>query len=221
MNFDNNNINQIINNIPNINGFLSHLNVTINELQDLLIKYNFSLYHHTYNGIKDTDNKYQVSTFLIESDLDTHYNYSYENIIKFVFTVISIFYLISVLSFPYFNKSTMYYYNNINYIKYKILWPLFMGIFMVPIWGFNLSSDCIKFLFKKYKYCNEISLNNRYILELTNDKILSFRYGYIEDTDEYSRIYYKMDKYYSVNISNNDNDNDNNINKNNDYLSEV
>jgi len=205
MDFNNNDINQVINNIPNINGFVHNLNMTLEQLQQILIKFNFSLYHH--NNI----NQYGVSTVLIETDSVENHIYSYENISQLILTFVSIFYFLSILSYPYLNRSTRYYSNNIDYITYKFLWPMFFGLIMVPYTFCKFNIDIVKYFFRKYKYASEVTMNNRYKLELNDKDRLSFEFGFIEDNNEYSSIYSKLNKYHSINQNEQNNNIENDL----------
>ncbi len=201
----NNEIMHVINSIPNLEHFLNKLNVTFNNFQHLLKEHNYTLVHN--NQIMSSSilsSNYQSPVLYLDTNTKTSFlsSISSINIMQLIF----IFYFMLILYFPMLNKSKKVYTKLIDKLKYKLLYPMYMGIVLIPILAFNSVVDTGKLIIRKYKHIDDILINNEYKIEKDDNELLLLQYGFLGRL-EYPNLFKKIEQY-----SNAENDEENQLN---------
>jgi hypothetical protein len=202
----NNEIMHVINSIPNLEDFLNKLNITFNKFQHLLQEHNYTLVHNNQvmsSGILSTN--YLVPVTFVETNKNINTKTSFlssMNIMQLIF----IFYFMLILYFPMLNKSKKVYTKLIDKLKYKLLYPMYLGIVLIPILAFNSVVGAGKLIIRKYKHIDDILIKNEYKIEKDDNELLLLQYGFLGRL-EYPNLFKKIDNY-----NNAENDEENQLN---------
>jgi len=192
--------------IPNLDKLLEKLNITYIHLDSLLKEHNISLWHNQPTTLLDSGN-------LLSINIDNNHSSN-----KDILLAMLVLYALSVALFPMLNRSKKMYGYMMDEFKYKILWPVVLGLVMVPIMTVKVPYDMAKMLFvpkSNLHSLRDVFDNNKIRVERDDDGVLRFNYGKLEKENYPNLIVYDQNGYPVANGHNhhscNGHDNDDEI----------